>query len=58
MFDWGILLRQAVVELRLSPSQFWALSLREWLWLNSHAQTALPRPNLEALMRQFPDEAL
>ncbi|MFT3997279.1 MAG: phage tail assembly chaperone [Asticcacaulis sp.] len=53
------MLRQAVFGLRLSPEDFWRLSWREWVCLNS-----LPSGNgvpfavsdLETLMRLSPDD--
>lgn len=49
-----------VVRLGLSPSDFWALSLTEWLALvravSEPAASPISRSDLAALMAKFPDE--
>ncbi|MGY6531740.1 phage tail assembly chaperone [Glycocaulis sp.] len=49
-----------VVRLGLSPSDFWGLSLTEWLALvravSSPTAAPLSRSDLSALMAKFPDE--
>jgi uncharacterized phage protein (TIGR02216 family) len=52
---WPEMLRCAVHVHGLTPQQFWALSWREWLWLNPPAPKPLSRNDVEALMSQFPD---
>lgn len=51
---WGRALRLAL-SLGLSPEQFWALSLREWLSLQGAGLTAPSRNQLRDLMARFPD---
>lgn len=52
---WPGMLRRAVA-IGLRPADFWALSWREWAWLNGDAASVLPRAALDDLMRRFPDE--
>lgn len=56
---WQAWLAFGVVRLGLSPSEFWALSLTEWLALvgavSGPAATPISRSDLAALMAQFPD---
>ena len=49
--------RHAVLNLRLTPDAFWALSWREWRML-THSPTPAPlnRADLTNLMQQFPDD--
>ncbi len=50
-------LRLAVKGFRLSPDEFWEMSLRDWLTLTRTEQTpCLNAQDLEALLIQFPDE--
>lgn len=53
---WEQRLRQAVVDIGLSPTDFWALSISEWIALiTSPAAPVLPRDDLHTLMTLFPD---
>ncbi len=53
--DW---LRLAVRGFRLSPAEFWDLSLRDWLSLTQiDAPDALSRDDLAALIQSYPDES-
>ncbi len=52
---WRESLRLAVA-LGLSPADFWALSWREWRWLNATpAPPNMPRTCLDDLMSTYPD---
>ncbi|WKL57715.1 phage tail assembly chaperone [Asticcacaulis sp. ZE23SCel15] len=54
---WEQRLRQAVVEIGLTPADFWALSLNEWIALIiPPAAPVLPRDDLNTLMTLFPDD--
>ncbi len=48
-------LKTAVHVLRISPSEFWAMSLCEWQILTARETQALDRDSLNALQTQFPD---
>lgn len=56
---WQAWLVFGVVRLGLSPSEFWALSLTEWLALvwavSGPTATPISRSDLAALMAKFPD---
>ncbi|WP_368408160.1 phage tail assembly chaperone [Asticcacaulis machinosus] len=53
---WEQRLRQAVVEIGLTPADFWSLSLSEWLALITlPTLPVLPRDDLHTLMTLFPD---
>ncbi|MEO1704204.1 MAG: rcc01693 family protein [Pseudomonadota bacterium] len=56
VFDWPALCRLGMGQMRLKPSEFWALTPAE-LRLMAGPQGAQPlqRSKLEALMRRFPD---
>ena len=49
-------LKLAVHVLRISPSEFWAMSLIEWQMLTAHEPQSLSRDHLKALQTQFPDK--
>jgi len=50
-------LRYACGRFGLSPAQFWAMSVRDWLVLCAPQTTgSLPRPEFENLMSIYPDE--
>lgn len=52
--DW---LRFAVLRLALPPSDFWRLSLKEWLVLTQSASAPpLRRDGLLALLKSHPDK--
>ncbi len=57
--DWPGLLRVALHELRLKPSDFWALTPAEFLVLRGldgeAAGGGMSRAGLEDLLRQYPD---
>lgn len=50
--DW---LRLAVHVLRLSPDQFWDMSVHDWMRLSASERAAPSREDLTALCAQFPD---
>jgi len=50
--DW---LRFGTLRLALPPSEFWRLSLREWLVLTRPVHAPLSRSNLEKLLTEWPD---
>lgn len=55
-FDWPALIRAGIAGLRLSPSEFWALTPAELkLMLGEHGAPPMHRKGLEALMASFPD---
>lgn len=57
---WQAWLAFGVMRLGLSPSEFWALSLPEWLALvrsvSGAEATPISRADLTALMARFPDQ--
>ncbi|MEE9272465.1 MAG: phage tail assembly chaperone [Robiginitomaculum sp.] len=59
MDEWpfDLWLRYGVKALRLSPSEFWAMSVRDWFVLIMDAQTlGIERSELIKLMKNYPDE--
>ena len=57
--DWPGLLRRGLVDLRLRPAEFWALTPVElllMLGLGGRGGAALGRDGLEELLKQFPDK--
>ncbi|WP_084395662.1 phage tail assembly chaperone [Henriciella aquimarina] len=54
MLPWAEMMR-AALAMGLGPERFWALSLREWLWLADTGAPAIGRPALDSLMAAFPD---
>jgi hypothetical protein len=48
--------RTAVRQLQLSPTEFWAMPLSDWLALIAPDQPALDRTTLDDLMKDYPDE--
>lgn len=50
-------LKIAVTILRISPSEFWAMSLLEWQMLTFTDAQTLGRAKLSALQSQYPDKA-
>lgn len=57
--DWAGLMRLGLVELRLMPEVFWALTPAELLLIAGvgPAQAPLSRAGLTALLERFPDRA-
>ena len=55
--DWAGLMRLGLVELRLAPEAFWALTPGELLLIAGvgPARAPLTRKGLEALLERFPD---
>ncbi|WP_017930153.1 phage tail assembly chaperone [Robiginitomaculum antarcticum] len=49
-------LKIAVTILRISPSQFWAMSLLDWQMLTRIDEKSLGRADLAALQHHYPDE--
>jgi uncharacterized phage protein (TIGR02216 family) len=58
--DWAGLMRLGLVELRLAPEVFWALTPGELLLIAGFAPARVPltRAGLEALLARFPDRSL
>ena len=56
MIPWRDWFRHAVVTLRLSPTDFWALSFAEWRLLAPRESVALGRDGLHRLLTLYPDE--
>lgn len=56
--DWPRLIRLGLVDLRLRPDDFWALTPAELLLLAGHGagRAALTRAGITELMARFPDE--
>ena len=56
--DWGRLMRAGIRGLRLTPSEFWALTPAELTLMLGEGAGALPmtRDRLEALGRAYPDK--
>lgn len=56
--DWAGLLRRGLLELRLKPSDFWALTPVELMMMLGLEQAAPPltRARLAELAAAFPDE--
>ena len=57
--DWAGLMRLGLVELRLTPEVFWALTPGELLLIAGvdPARAPLSRAGLGALLERFPDRA-
>lgn len=55
--NWADMLRFAVLQLGLSPDQFWRLSLVEWRWLTEPAPADRPlsRAEFDRLSQAHPD---
>lgn len=55
--DWAGLMRLGLVELRLAPEVFWALTPAELLLIAgvARAPASLTRAGLEGLIARFPD---
>lgn len=56
--DWpfDLWLKTAVRGFSLSPTEFWAMSVRDWLALiASHSEQGLARTELSVLMNIYPD---
>lgn len=47
--------RLAVRHVGLSPSEFWAMPLADWLALIAPDAPALDHPTLDQLMKDYPD---
>ncbi len=58
MSEWpfDLWLKYAVKVLGLSPSEFWDMSVRDWLALTAVSSQGLPRGDFETLMQTYPDE--
>lgn len=59
MDEWpfDLWLKYAVKALGLSPSEFWTMSVSDWLCLSAHdGGRVLTRQHLEHLMQIFPDK--
>lgn len=58
-FDWPALMRAGLLGLRLTPSQFWALTPAELGLMLGQGRGSAPmrRDGLEALMAAWPDTA-
>ena len=58
-YPWQSWFGYGVTMFRLSPEEFWALSVQEWRWLLSllelDHEEALKHTGLEALMKKYPD---
>lgn len=56
-FPWAAFMKAGLGTLRLPPAAFWAATPREIAAaFAAPGNGALPRPVLETLLRQFPDE--
>lgn len=57
-FDWPGLMRLGMVQLRLTPEVFWALTPAELMLLAGAEATpgVMTRAGLSALLARFPDE--
>ena len=56
MLPWAEMARAAALA-GIVGSAFWALSVREWLWLCGQGGGGIDRTALRALMSQFPDRS-
>lgn len=58
-FPWANWFNYAVGILKLSPKEFWCLSVIEWRWLLQNSPSTrhetLSRHMLDALIEQYPD---
>ncbi len=55
-FDWAELMRFAMVQLRLTPDQFWALTPAELaLFAGPGQRNAMSRSGLAELIKQYPE---
>ncbi len=55
-FPFDAWLRLSVTVLRISPSEFWAMSICDWLTLFSQEPTGIARAGLTDLMARYPDK--
>ena len=55
MLAWAEMLRAAAL-MGIAPAQFWKLSLREWRALTPPSGPALPRRQIDLMMKSPPDE--
>ena len=56
-WPFDVWLKTAVRGFGLSPSQFWQMSVRDWLaLLASHTEQGLAREDLSTLMNTYPDK--
>jgi uncharacterized phage protein (TIGR02216 family) len=56
MIPWDAWMAHGVGRLRIAPSEFWRMSLREWrAVLGQGGQSALSRAELEVLLKEHPD---
>lgn len=56
-FDWPVLMRAAITERGLTPSEFWSLTPAELsMVLGEGGPKPLDRAGLDALLREFPDD--
>lgn len=54
-FPFDSWLRLAVTVMRIAPSEFWAMSVRDWLTLSAVSNAPLGREDLSKLSEKFPD---
>lgn len=57
--DWPSLIRAGLVQLRLRPVEFWALTPAELMTMLGHSAGSAPmgRARLADLLRAFPDDS-
>ncbi len=51
--DW---MRLSVTVFKLSPRDFWAMSVQDWLTLTAPQTPEISAVDLRSLMKKFPDE--
>lgn len=54
MLPWAEMWR-AMISLGIAPSEFWALSYKEWRWLLETRSDSLKPDQLMVLMKEYPD---
>ena len=55
-FPFDSWMRLAVTFMHISPSEFWGLSVCNWLTLCTAHPDALTRNDFDALLKRYPDE--
>jgi uncharacterized phage protein (TIGR02216 family) len=55
-FPWAMLMRFALVDLRMRPCDFWRTTLRELHLCRGESGSALLRDDFDEMTRRFPDE--
>jgi uncharacterized phage protein (TIGR02216 family) len=56
MIPWDAWMAHGIGRMRIPPSEFWRMSVREWRSVLGHGrEAALTRDELDALLKEHPD---